>query len=349
MSKINTIKKKNLFPNSAMVEITRRCNFHCVHCYLGNLRESNKEMSYRDICSVFDQLADMGNLYLCITGGEPLVSKDFWRILKYAKKKSFLIDIKTNGYFITEEVAKCFADIYLGVVEITIYGMNAKSYQAVTGVREGFKRVMLAIDVLRKFKVPFKIGMKVLRQNFSDVKAFRKFTRELGISCVMAIHIMNKLDKTGFKQPCQIDDSMVESFFLSNPDQLELARVMTDYPRCRKIDGSISISSRGEVSPCLLIPHHVTIYDRPISTIYSYNSLFKRIRNLKRSDFTYQCQHCKLVYQCESCPAIFFLNSGNPTSPNPAVDCHYAQLKQVCYDKIEARKKQGVKDESCSF
>ena len=78
-------------PVGGGLELTYRCNLHCLHCYSLCKNKYSREMSYVEICKIIDQLADAGTLYLFITGGEPLIRNDFPKIYKYIKKKGILV------------------------------------------------------------------------------------------------------------------------------------------------------------------------------------------------------------------------------------------------------------------
>lgn len=96
---------KNRYVQSIFWSITGRCNYRCRHCFMdapcGKLGELTTEQAFDFI----DQMADCGVLQVDITGGEPLVRKDFWqlvdRILSY---KMTIGKIYTNGWLLTEQV-----------------------------------------------------------------------------------------------------------------------------------------------------------------------------------------------------------------------------------------------------
>ena len=76
-------------------ELTHRCNLRCQHCYI--VRNNKKaELTYKEICRVIDEVRKEGCLWLCLTGGEPLLREDFLDIYSYAYKKGFIITIFTN-------------------------------------------------------------------------------------------------------------------------------------------------------------------------------------------------------------------------------------------------------------
>ncbi|GAI49460.1 unnamed protein product, partial [marine sediment metagenome] len=69
-----------------------------------------KELTCKEIFSIFDQIAEAGCLWLLLTGGDPLLRQDFLEIYTYAKKKGFLISLFTNGTLITPRIADHLAE-----------------------------------------------------------------------------------------------------------------------------------------------------------------------------------------------------------------------------------------------
>ena len=63
-------------PFSVLFELTPKCNFNCIHCYLQNVH-SSEQLSYEEITKILDILYDEGILFLTLTGGEILLRKDF--------------------------------------------------------------------------------------------------------------------------------------------------------------------------------------------------------------------------------------------------------------------------------
>ena len=94
-------KHHNLY--SVIFELTPRCNFSCVHCYL-NDHHFSEEMSYDEIIEIIDILYEKEVLFLTFTGGDVFTRKDFLNIYLYAKKKGFIIELYTNGALIDEKV-----------------------------------------------------------------------------------------------------------------------------------------------------------------------------------------------------------------------------------------------------
>jgi MoaA/NifB/PqqE/SkfB family radical SAM enzyme len=68
-------------PFSFDLEITARCNHDCRHCYInlpaGDRKAAKKELSMEQIGHIADQAIALGSLWCLLSGGEPLLRKDF--------------------------------------------------------------------------------------------------------------------------------------------------------------------------------------------------------------------------------------------------------------------------------
>ncbi|MGC9469022.1 MAG: radical SAM protein, partial [Anaerolineae bacterium] len=67
-------------PLSGSLELTFRCNLRCKHCYLDGVHDGipgQEELTTEEWYDLLDQMADMGTLWLLMTGGEPFVRPDF--------------------------------------------------------------------------------------------------------------------------------------------------------------------------------------------------------------------------------------------------------------------------------
>lgn len=71
------------------LELTLRCNERCIHCGTSGIQ-------------------------LCITGGEPLLRKDFFEIMGYAHSLGFRWGMTSNGTLIDDECEACDRGSFCG-------------------------------------------------------------------------------------------------------------------------------------------------------------------------------------------------------------------------------------------
>lgn len=98
---------KNFYLNTpplVWLELTRRCNLNCPHCYINGGKARDNEMSTSEFIELIDDLAAMGTWAIAVTGGEPTMHPDFSTIVKHIRKKGMLVGIASNGMFLSEKL-----------------------------------------------------------------------------------------------------------------------------------------------------------------------------------------------------------------------------------------------------
>jgi len=85
-------------PLKVFIGITRACDLECPFCFARG-RRYGRPMSTTNIRSIIHQAADMGVLELRLTGGEPTVHPDFFRIIGWIEQLGMNCSINTHGVF----------------------------------------------------------------------------------------------------------------------------------------------------------------------------------------------------------------------------------------------------------
>ncbi|MBR2867467.1 MAG: radical SAM protein [Clostridia bacterium] len=106
-------------------EITDSCNMSCIHCGSRSSPHNKKFLQYEAVKSVLEDVAaryEADKIMVCLTGGEPMLHPDFYRICKCAKEIGFLCGITTNGTLIDETAAKKIKENGVRSVSISLDG-----------------------------------------------------------------------------------------------------------------------------------------------------------------------------------------------------------------------------------
>lgn len=98
-----------LYPNryikTAHWSITGKCNYKCKHCYMSAPDAKLGELSHEAVMDIINQLAEAGVMNVTITGGEPLIRRDFLEIVDALLEKGINIEtIYSNGKLVTEKL-----------------------------------------------------------------------------------------------------------------------------------------------------------------------------------------------------------------------------------------------------
>ena len=87
--------------------VTGRCNYRCRHCYMSAPEAKYGELSHEQIMNMVQELSDCGVMNVSLTGGEPLVRKDFLEIVDALIERSIRItQIYSNGALVREPLLK---------------------------------------------------------------------------------------------------------------------------------------------------------------------------------------------------------------------------------------------------
>ncbi|MDO5556820.1 MAG: radical SAM protein [Clostridia bacterium] len=160
------------FADIAFLEITRECNLRCRHCLNNSGEEMSKHMSTNDIKNLISKLAVAGIQEIRFTGGEPLIIKGIFELIKYATDLGIYTSIGTNGTLITENVALKLKQSGLKKVVISLDGTE-KSHDYIRG-KGNYLKTCKAMEYIRQYGIELKINSVIMRDNMDDVISLAK-------------------------------------------------------------------------------------------------------------------------------------------------------------------------------
>lgn len=106
-------------PLITWIELTRRCNLRCRHCFVKAGESLGNELSAQEVYSLLDDLKEIGAISLIFSGGEPMSREDFADIVGYACDLGFVVGVATNGLLLTQErldqLPKGYEDLRISV------------------------------------------------------------------------------------------------------------------------------------------------------------------------------------------------------------------------------------------
>ncbi len=178
LQKLVTKNWNRAVPMSALFELTFVCNHACSFCY--NCPTGQKEMTTAEIFEALRKLADFNVLYLTLTGGEPLVRKDFFEIARRARELGFALRIYTNGYLIDEAMAKRIKEIANPIeMEISIHGAKPETHERLTCVPGSLQRVIDAVKHLRAQGIKVNLKCPMTCDNQEEVLDMYRLAQSL--------------------------------------------------------------------------------------------------------------------------------------------------------------------------
>ncbi len=162
-------------------EVTRSCNLACRHC-----RAEAHSEPYPGECDTaaakafIDSLPEVGSPIIIFTGGEPLLRRDIFELVAYARDKGLRSVMAPNGTLVTPENARLMAESGIQRCSISIDGADAAHHDAFRGVPGAFEGALRGMACLREAGIPFQINTTVTRDNLSHFKEIFSLAERLG-------------------------------------------------------------------------------------------------------------------------------------------------------------------------
>ena len=135
---INTVEQKNILTDKMLrkhnylrISLTEKCNLRCTYCMPADgvqLTPKNSLMNVDEIFSIAKIFVDHGVNKIRLTGGEPLVRKDFSEILKRLNSLDADLSLTTNGILVDRFIDD-FKAYNLRSINVSLDTLQAGAHQ----------------------------------------------------------------------------------------------------------------------------------------------------------------------------------------------------------------------------
>jgi radical SAM protein with 4Fe4S-binding SPASM domain len=333
-------KGKGPFLSQLDIELTERCDNDCIHCCI-NLPENDskakkKELSTANWKKILRQVSEMGALSVRFTGGEPLLREDFKELYLYARKLGLKVLLFTNARNITPELAVLFVKVPpLEKIEVSVYGMSRKSYEAVSRKPGSYAEFRRGVDLLFNNKIPFIVKGVLLPANKREIDEFESWAAtipwmEKPPSYSMTFELRGRRDSPEKNQLIKTVRAMPgEIVRILNRRREAYREEMSRF--CQKFiyppgdnlfncgaGHGVCVDAYGRLQPCLSLraPElscnflHGTLPD-------ALTRVLQKLQKMTASDPAYlaRCARCFLKGLCEQCPAKSWVEHGTLDTP----------------------------------
>ena len=148
-----------------LMDPTSACNLHCTGCWAAEYGDK-LNLTLEEMDSIITQGKKLGIYFYMYTGGEPLVRKD--DLIKICEKHNdCFFNAFSNGTLVDEDF--CKEMVRVGNLSLSI---SLEGFEEVNDGRRGkgsFKKVMKAMDLLKKYGLIFGTSICYTRNNIETV------------------------------------------------------------------------------------------------------------------------------------------------------------------------------------
>jgi radical SAM protein with 4Fe4S-binding SPASM domain len=143
--------------------------------------DTRGELSTDECRRVIDEIARVNpNVFLILTGGEPLLRRDIWDVAGYASGKGFTTVLGTNGVLLREREAKLMREHGVLGASISLDSTERAKHDAFRHLQGSWDGAIRATRVLTDAGLDFSLHMSVTDWNVGEVPAMIDLARELG-------------------------------------------------------------------------------------------------------------------------------------------------------------------------
>ncbi len=303
------IMNRLLVPWGVSIEVTARCNLDCIHCY--HPRAEGGELSFDEMTSLLDDLADLGSMDLTFSGGEPFTRNDFLDILDYAvERRGFHVKIFSNLTLLTEEKADRLASYPLNAVETTILGPDSECHDRLARHKGAFEATVRSIRMLVERNVNVSAKTVAMKGNCHRLDELYALADSLGISFRNDDSLFVEADGGRSPLSLQISDDEIIRLRKSRGHDIP-----TEFFACNCGKSVLSISADGNVHPCGPFPvPGGNIREKSLAEIWRNSPVFNKVRELDNPDYEV-CRDCRFNLRCNGCIAMGMGLSNNRVYP----------------------------------
>ena len=310
-------------PIVGSMELTFRCNLRCQHCYAAHGHDGlpgQVELSTAEVKRILDEVVEQGCLWFLLTGGEPLMRKDFAELYLYAKRKGLLVTLFTNGTRLTPRIADLLAEWQPFSVEITLYGYSQQTYERVTGIPGSHARCLQGIELLLERKIPLKLKTMLMTLNQHELGEMQKFADSLGVEFRFDAMLNSGLQDNQKPKNLRLSPQQVVQFDLADEKRMrEWSKYCNHYIglpaderfiyQCGAGVSSFHIDPYGQLSICI-ISRSRSFDLRQGSFQEGWENYLYQVR-CQAPEGEYACGRCELLALCGQCPGWAGLEHGD--------------------------------------
>ena len=187
LTRAGLYSKSHGFPLAAIhLELTEHCNEFCKHCYNNSGCHNNiaDPMSPEKWIDFTKYLVKNGGVFEAIlSGGEPLLlGEALFQIMDILHNAGTCFMLDTNGYLMTDEIAKRLKKYRYHWLQISVDGSEAEYHDFFRNRKGSWENTLKGVQIATANGLPVKIAHCITPYNLNDIDNMCDLAYSLGAS-----------------------------------------------------------------------------------------------------------------------------------------------------------------------
>lgn len=350
MSDIKLMKS----PKSVDLNITTHCNLRCSYCsHFSSEGDVKKDLPTEEWLLFFKELNENAVLDVCLSGGEPLIRKDFKELVDGVVKNRMRFSMLSNGTLMTDDILEYIKSTKrCDSIQVSIDGPGPDTHDIFRG-KGTFEKALNGLKLLLKHKLPATVRVTLHRFNYKCFdEVARLLLEEVGLPSFSTNSASNfglcreNRDSTQLNAE-EYSEAMAKLIELnvkykgrigaqagplaSGKHWMEIEEAINKgkkslpgcgYLRsCGGVFSKMAVRADGIMLPCSQMPHVELgrINKDRLQDVWMNHPEFKKLR--ERRDIPLEqfelCRNCKYIPYCRGgCPAVSYSLTGDENKPS---------------------------------
>ncbi len=250
-----------------------KCNLTCKHCSVKRFQGKNnaRQFTIPDVKDLFRQADEMGLARVTITGGEPLIFKDFDELVAAIDPEKFFINCDTNGWFFDENKARHLKSIGVDRIQPSIDSLDAEEHDSFRGAKGSHERAMKAVDIALDAGLGIFVQTVVTKQRLysEEFIEYVEYFNQKGVGVFVSYAKPVGSWEGNFDVLVDKDDmKYMENLEKKHKIFTHLTHGYGLNMGCIAVKGMFSITQYGDVLPCPYIHTSIgNVFEEPLKDI----------------------------------------------------------------------------------
>jgi MoaA/NifB/PqqE/SkfB family radical SAM enzyme len=175
-------------PISVSVNLTNKCNQHCTYCEVGQglVKTEKPLLVLDDLKWIIDEMNRLGIPTLSLGGGEPLLFKDIFEVIRYAYKLGIKCGIMTNGMLLprlSQDKIELLKECNY-TVSVSIDSFSTDKEEYIRGAKNAVSLPIEGIKLFIRQQIPVNIMTVISAHNYQDLFDIVVNANRLGVDSV---------------------------------------------------------------------------------------------------------------------------------------------------------------------
>jgi radical SAM protein with 4Fe4S-binding SPASM domain len=301
-------------PLTVYLDVDCRCNQSCSHCFNYYTHENAPQPApFERICKIIDKLAEGDVFIVALTGGEPLMRTDIFKLAAYILSRRMKAAIFTNGILLGKRIREIGTD-KVSFFNVSLEGSKPYIHEKIRN-KGSFKVTINGIKKAIVHKVRVQIKMTATKLNWYNVPDTYRLAKKLGVRqfeintwVPSGISYVNKgrLQLNSLQEKALL--IYVRLMRLHNRLTKEPVEISM-YPGCREGFSISAVNMNGDLIPCGFIPTVVgSLFNHTLEELWAkLDDIYLKPDKLKGP-----CKPCVFKYNCfGGCRARHYYDTGD--------------------------------------